>query len=188
MVWVVLPVQVLSVLVTLSIAPEQLDLTSTETIDPGEEDAFLASQGIVALLQGVVYMLATAACFKAIADAYLGSTPTAGRSLGFALKRLPALIWLGIVSFVALLLAFVALIVPSIWLGVAWSLAVPVLLFERTSALGALRRSYRLVHGYWWKTALTLLVGVFLVYFLAGIIQTILLLRGGRGWPTARTR
>jgi hypothetical protein len=175
-VWVVLPVQILSVLLTLSIAPEQLDITSTETIDPGDEDAFLASQGIVALLQGVVYLLSTAACFKAVADAYLGSTPAAGRSLSFALRRLPGLIWLGVVLFAALALALVALIIPSIWLGVAWSLAVPALLFERTSAFGALRRSYRLVKGNWWKTALTLLVGVFLVSFLAGIIQALLLL------------
>jgi hypothetical protein len=174
-VWVVLPVQIVSVLVTLSIDPEQLDFTSTETVDAGDEDAFLASQAVIALLQGLVYMLSTAACFKAVADGYLGSEPRAGRSLGFAVRRLPGLIWLGIVMVVALALAFVALAIPGIWLSVAWSLAIPALLFERTSAFGALRRSFQLVRGRWWKICITLLVGVLLVSFLGGILQGILL-------------
>jgi Membrane domain of glycerophosphoryl diester phosphodiesterase len=174
-VWVVLPVQIVSVLVTLSIAPEQLDFTSTETVDPGDEDAFFASQAIIALLSGLVYMLSTAACFKAVADGYLGSEPGARRSLGFAVRRLPGLIWFGIVLTVALMLAFIALIIPGIWLSVAWSLAIPVLLFERVGAFGALRRSFRLVRGRWWKICLTLLVGVLLVSFLGGILQGVLL-------------
>jgi glycerophosphoryl diester phosphodiesterase family protein len=174
-VWVVLPVQIISVLITLSIAPEQLDFTSTETVEPGEEDAFFASQAVIGLLSGVVYLLSTAACFKAVADAYLGSEPAAGRSLSFALRRLPALIWFGIVLVAALVLAFLLLIIPGIWLSVAWSLAIPALLFERVGAFGAMRRSFRLVRGRWWKVFVTLMVGVLLVSFLGGILQGILL-------------
>jgi hypothetical protein len=175
-VWVVLPVQIVSVLITLSVAPEQLDPTTSETVDTNEVDTFLASQGVIALLQGLVYLLATAACFKAVADAYLGHAPSAGHSLRFALRRLPALVWFGIVYVCLLALAFIALIIPGIWLTIAWALAIPALLFERTSAFGALRRSFRLVRGRWWKIFATLLIGVFLVSFLGGIIQGILLI------------
>src|SRR3954452_2438765 len=85
-IWVVLPVQIVSVLITLSIAPEQLDFTTSSDagVEPDEVDAFLASQVVIGLLQGLVYMLATAACFKAVADAYMGGRPAARRSLGFA--------------------------------------------------------------------------------------------------------
>ena len=176
-VWVVLPVQVISVLITLSIAPEQLRFGSTSGtgVTADEVDAFLASQGVIAILQAVVYVLATAACFKAVADAYIGGTPAARRSLGFAARRLPALLLLSIVAGVALVLAFIALIVPGIWLAVAWSLAIPVLLFERVSPFGALGRSHRLVKGRWWKVAVTIMIGVLLVSFLGGVMQGILL-------------
>ena len=51
----------------------------------------------------------------------------------------------------------------------------PALLFERIGPGAALRRSFGLVKGRWWKVCVTLLVGVLLVSFLGGIIQGILL-------------
>ena len=80
----VLPAQILSVLALLSVAPDLLDPTTTSTIEPGEEDSFIAAQSVAALLQALVYVIATAACFKAVSDAYLGAEPSARRSLGFA--------------------------------------------------------------------------------------------------------
>ncbi|MGH2968681.1 MAG: hypothetical protein ACRDK0_06405, partial [Solirubrobacteraceae bacterium] len=186
-VWVVLPVQIVSVLITLSIAPEQLDFTTTSPdagVAPGEEDAFVASQLVIALLQGFVYMVTTAACFKAVSGAYLGATPDIGRSLRFAVRRLPALLVLGVVTVAALVPAFLLLIVPGIWLAIAWSLAVPALLFERVTPVAALRRSFRLVEGRWWRVCGTLIVGVLLVSFMGGILAGLLvvipsLLAGG---------
>jgi hypothetical protein len=175
-VWVVLPVQIISVLVLLSVAPESLDITAQESgVTPEEEDTFLASQAVVALLQGLVYLLSTAACFKAVADAYLGGEPSASRSLAFGLQRLPGLIAMTIVYAIGLVLGFVALIVPSIWLAVAWSLAIPALLFERAGPVRSLKRSFQLVRGRWWRVALTLVVGVLLVSLVGGVLEGILL-------------
>src|SRR5262249_47588589 len=127
----------------------------------------------VALLSGLSTMLATAACFKAVADAWLGATPDAGRSLRFALRNLLRLIWLGIVFGCGLALAFVALVVPGVWLFVAGSLAVPVLLFERAGAFKSLGRSFRLVRGRWWPICGALIVGYLLAGVISGIVQLI---------------
>jgi hypothetical protein len=175
-VWVVLPLQIVSVLVTLSVAPEQLDVARSRgtVISPGEETGFLLTQGAIGLVQGLVAMLGTAACFKAVSDAYRGVDPEARRSLKFALGRMPALVVLTIITLAALVVAALALLLPAIWLGIAWSLAIPVLLFERASPLGAMRRSFGLVKGRWWPVAGTIVVGVVLVAFVGGLIGALL--------------
>lgn len=61
----------------------------------------------------------------------------------------------------AFLLAFITA-APAIWLAVRFSLAPAVAVFERQGAAMALRRSWRLVRGTWWRTfgllALALLI------------------------------
>jgi hypothetical protein len=173
---IVLPVQILSVLVMASIDSSSLDTFgsgSTPATGDTASGAEIAAVIAVALASGLSTLLATAACFKAVSDAWLGATPEAGRSLRFGARRLPALIGLSIVMGAGLVLAFIALIIPSIWLFVSWSLAVPVLLFERVGAFKALRRSFSLVRRRWWATFGALLVGYLLASIVAGIVQLI---------------
>ncbi len=189
----VLPVQIVSVLLLLSVSPDLLDPTATSPdLESEDASALLAAQGVSALLQGIVYVIATAACFKAVSDAYLGSTPSAGRSLRFAVRALPRLLLLGLVyvlfvgvvvgvfvllaliSPIVLAIAIVAAIVPVIYLSVALTLTVPALLFERASPVKALGRSYRLVKGRWWSICGIIIVGVMLVSFIAGILQAVI--------------
>ena len=66
-------------------------------------------------------------------------------------------------------LALVALIIPGIWLFVSWTVAVPALLTEDVRGLKALRRSFQLVRGMWWRTFAIFLLG----YILAGILSSI---------------
>jgi hypothetical protein len=193
MVWLVVPVQIISALVLLSVAPDALDPTRDSTALETDETDFFVAILIVYVLQGLVVAISTAACFKAISDAYLGSVPRARRSLAFGARRLPKLIALGLVlvvgyaivvgvivgvAVVAPVLAAligVAVIVPACWLVVSLSLSTPVLLFENTGPVRAITRSVRLIKGRWWKVALTLFVGLLLVYFVAGILQQLLL-------------
>jgi hypothetical protein len=193
-VWLVLPAQIISASVLLSVAPDALDPTSQEAIQPGEETRLFVAQGISALVQGAVYLVSTAACFKALADAYLGSEPGARRSLAFGLRRVPRLLALYLLLFLAFGLAFgvvgglVALAGPAVlvlllavipaafYLGNCWSLATPALLFEDAGPVQALKRSYALVRGSWWRVLGVLMVGVLLVSILSGILQGILTL------------
>ncbi len=172
----ILPVQVLSALVTASIAPEQFDLTSTETgVSQGEEAEFLVGQGVIALLSVISILLATAVCFKAVADAYLGVEPEWRRSLRFAVRRLGGLLGVALVGGLLVALATLALILPGIWLFVMFSVAVPALLLERIGPVAALRRSFRLVRGRWWPTAGTLLVGYLLIGIIGAIVSGVIM-------------
>ncbi len=174
---IALPVQILTVLVLASIDPATLDsfgsfdTSTTSSNDPSGAEA--AAFIVVAIVSGLSTLLATAACFKAVADAWLGARPEAGRSLRFALRNLPRLVWLAIVFGCGLAVAFIALIIPGIWLFVAWSLAVPALLFERVGGFKALGRSFRLVRGRWWPICGALVVGYVLAGIVSGVVQLI---------------
>ena len=186
----VLPAQVLTVLALLSVSPEVLDPTTSEAAPaPGDEEALFAAYGITSLLQGLVYVVATAACFKAVSDAYVGAEPDARRSLAFAVAALPRLLLLALLAIaavgvvlgglallgpVALGAGLLLLLVPMVWLAISWSLTVPALLFEGGPPWRALDRSLRLVKGRWWQVFGVLVVAVVLVGFLAGILQAIL--------------
>jgi hypothetical protein len=172
----ILPVQILSALITASVAPEQFDITSSESgVDEGEEAEFLVGQLIILVLTVVTVLIATAVCFKAVADAYMGVEPDWRRSLRFAVRRFWALLGLAIVGGLLILLGFLALVIPGIWLAVAYSVAVPALLLERAGPIQSLRRSFRLVRKRWWPTAGALLVGYVLTAIVGGIVQAVVL-------------
>ena len=193
-VWLVLPAQIVSVAVLLSVAPDALDPTAQQPIDTGEETRFLVAQGISGLVQGAVYLVSTAACFKAIADAYLGAEPTAKRSLAFGLRRVPRLLGLYVLTFLifavvfgalaglvallgpAVLVLLLVLIPAAVYVGVLLSLSTAALLFEDVGPVRAMRRSFELVRGSWWRVLGILFVGVLLVSVLAGILQGLLTL------------
>ncbi len=167
---IILPIQIVSALVVQSIDPNSIDF-SFDSGSSGSDDE-LAAYFALELLSALGILFATAACFKAIADAWLGAEPDARRSLAFALRQMPRLVWLAIVWFCGLAIAFVALFVPGVWLTVAWSLAVPALLFERAGAAKALGRSFQLVRGRWWPILGGLLVA-YLLTVIAGIIVSL---------------
>jgi hypothetical protein len=174
---IAVPVEVISLLITV-LTTESVDVTAGfTTVDEGsgvkygDEGVYIGGQAAVILLGFLVVLLATAGCFKAVADAYLGGQASARASLAFAAQRAGAVVWLTALSIVLLALAFLALIVPGIWLGVAWSVALPVLLFEGLGGMAALRRSFALVQGRWWPTAGTLGLGFILAALVATILQ-----------------
>jgi hypothetical protein len=173
----VLPLAILQVLLIASVDPEALELlpeTEESSLSSDEIGAeFWVTSGISAVLAIVLFIVVNTACFKAVADGWLGATPTAGRSLRFGLKSAPRIMLLSLVWFPALVLGFVACLVPGIWLFVIWTLAVPALLFERVGPFKALGRSYGLVQNRFWATFLLLLVSLALVGILGGIVAVI---------------
>jgi len=171
----VLPLAILQVLLIGSLDGEQLELSPEDdatTLDDVSTGFWVAS-GIGLVLQIILYLVVQTACFKAVSDAWLGATPSAGRSLRFGLKSAPRVFLLGLVLFPAVVLGFVLCIAPGIWLFVVWSLAVPAILFERVGPFKALGRSHALVDKRFWATLLLLLISSLLVAFLGGIITSI---------------
>jgi len=176
--FVVVPVQVLSVIVTASTTPEgmsanPLDFSVDEeaTVDDQDLATFFAGQLAVLLLSMIIFLLGTGACFRALTQAWLGEEPEWRESLRFALRRTPALLWVSVAYFLAVFLGFLLLIVPGVWASFAFALCFPIVLVERIGGFKALRRSARLVRGRWWATFAALMVGFVLASVLSGIAQ-----------------
>jgi hypothetical protein len=168
---VVVPVQILSALILTSAIPDTPDPLApvppgglqqpdpTAAFDGSALWAFFAGILVTVVLGGIATQLATAASLRAVSEGYLGERPTWRESLAFAFERIGSLIWLALLSGFLILLGTLACIVPGIYLTVAWSVAVPVLLFEGTVGWGALRRSMDLVKGRFWSVAGVLVLG-----------------------------
>ncbi len=181
---VVVPVQLLAIVVLISALPEGVSSAGPPAgADPanpfgglsGGELAALVGAFVVTGLAGLLAtVLATGACFKGISDTYLGGGARWRESLRFAYGRLGPLVWVSILGVVLLIPAFVALIVPGVWLSVAFVLAVPIVLAEDLRGGRALRRSLRLIRGRWWPTFAVVALGFLLAAVVSAVIGGVL--------------
>ena len=140
----------------------------------------------------VVGAFVTAVCFRVIANAYLGQRADWREALHFGWSRLPAVIWISVLTYVAvviggvmtavLIVIMVAIhlavltvlfsvvlgvggLVAMVWFLVSARLAVPVLMLENKRGTKAIRRALTLCRGHWWS--------VFGTQFLAGLLVSI---------------
>ena len=155
---VALPLNIVNTLIQASTSDNAFNLDSATTTDDVGTGTELAGVLLTTALSLVLTTIAAAACFRAVSSVYLGEKPTVGGSLAFAASRVLPVIVLSIVYFIGLIPAFIALIIPGIWLAVAWSVSYPALLSEGLGPIAALGRSFRLVRGRWWPTFGALLV------------------------------
>ncbi len=175
-VFVVLPAQILVNIAEISAAPSNATISNGGSLSPiggpVTVDGSLSRHQAATLLVGfvgafviqfVAGRFAQAGCFRAVADAYLGEAVSWRTSLRFALSRLPAIVWLSILAGFFVFLGFVFFVIPGVYLYVAFTVAVPVLLVEGAGPWRALRRSRQLVRGRWWGTLGVALVGYLLV-------------------------
>jgi hypothetical protein len=182
---VVIPLQILSAVVLLSTVSAGSQVPSggfgvaSSTSSASDSAAALGARVILEVAQLLVGALVTAACVKAVSDAYLHQPATIGGSLRFAVRRVIRVLGLQIVMTIGLILAFVALIIPGIWLYAAWSVAIPCLLIERRGIFRALGRSRRLVKDRWWPTAGVILVATIMVSLVAGALGAALVAIAG---------
>jgi hypothetical protein len=170
------PVFALSALIRISIPTgdnllEDTQPGTTPDVDVDQIWAFLAGTVLIAVLGYMASQMATGACFKSVSGAYLDEDPDWRESLRFARSRLGPLLWLSFLMVVCLAPAFLACILPGLYLYVAWSVAAPVLLVEDVRGWSALKRSRQLVKGRFWPTVAVLI----LVGLLTGIVQGIFL-------------
>lgn len=202
---IVVPLQILSALILASTSPElsgsqsMFTPSSPSDLTMTADDVWRSVAGTVVLLivNFIGGSLATAACYRAVGDAYLGGKPGWRESLRYGLRRLHSVAWitflitlatvgiffagfLGIAFVVALgggggaiailVLGMLGLIPLVLWLYFAWSVAIPAMLTEDARGTKALGRSFRLVKGRWWPV-----FGILLVASVAtGIIASIL--------------
>ncbi len=186
---IVVPVQLISLAVTISTFPGgALPGATRGSLGGSPSPAYTGGQVVVSVLGIITALLVTAACFKAVADAYLGERPQWRSSLGFALGRARSLLWLWVLYFVAVFIGTILLIVPGVYVFIACVVSTPVLLLEGHRGFKALRRSQALVRGRWWPTFGTFLVAIVLLFVVSafvgliiGVVFGLSFALGGRG-------
>ena len=177
---VVVPVQIVSTLLTADYTVSSFDFdaganqTPEESLD--EFNQYIGGVAIGTLLQALAVLLASAACFRAIAQAYLGEHPEWRSSLSYGLHRAPSLLLLSLLYGLGIVAGTIAFILPGIWLYIAWALAMPALLVEGLRGRKALGRSYGLVKGRWWRTFGVIAFGFIIVGVFSGIVQAVFLI------------
>jgi hypothetical protein len=168
---IVIPAAVIGMLLQLATIPSETGVRDGALVF--EDDAgfatFAATAGVTTLIMLFTAIFATAAIVKAVADQYLGRTPTISDSLSFARGRWGALLRMGILEMVIVVLGFIALIIPGIYLVVAFAVASPVLLLEGTGAREALKRSRELVKGRWLPVLGVLVLSALVGFVLSAI-------------------
>ncbi|MET1053353.1 MAG: hypothetical protein ABWX65_12010 [Mycetocola sp.] len=106
-------------------------------------------------------------------------TLLAGGAVTVVIAAIVGIVWLLVVlggGFIAAgvilaIMAALALVVVGVWLGVKLSLVPSAIVLERAGVIAAIRRSWRLVDGYFWKT-----LGIqYLIAFIVGTVSQVVL-------------
>ena len=71
--------------------------------------------------------------------------------------------------FIFIVIGFVLLFLPGIWISIALSLMFPVIIFEGKNAFDSIGRSHHLIKNYWWNTCGLLFLAV-LIYYLVSLV------------------
>lgn len=168
--FIVGPLSLVQVLVTSSAPASPFLIRNPDgTVTFETEDVWtpLAGIGVGLIVAMLASLLATAACFLVIADAYLGRPVDWRASVSYAGHRLHSVIWVSILAGLVTVGGLVLCVIPGIWLAILFTVAVPALLTEDLRGRKALGRSKALVTGRWWPTlAIVVLSTIF-----AGIVS-----------------
>jgi hypothetical protein len=171
----IVPIYILGTVIVGSTDPTAFDVNAP--VD--NSGTAVVGRLIDQILSSIAAAVGLAACFKAISAAYLGERAGIGDSLRYGASRFLPLIVCYIVCSILLILGFIALIIPGIFLLVKLSMAFPALVCEKAGPIKSISRSWELTKGNWWRVFGTLIV-VFILLFvislaLGGVLGAVLL-------------
>ncbi len=132
---------------------------------------------IALLLFLVLAVLAKTAAIQISLVAAHGRSVTLDGTMSRAIRALPGMLLISLVTLLGCALGFVLLIIPGIFAATVWALAGPAKLEERWGVIDTLQRSYDLVSGARWRVFAVLLIlwGSNILSFLATRIALITL-------------
>ena len=120
---------------------------------------------VVALIvYWVVYVFAQGGTVYAVSELYLGRSTTIGASLGRVRGQLLVLLAVTAFNFLAVMGAFIFLIIPGIYVGCRLLTCVPAALLEDLGPLASLERSFKLTKDYAGRSFVIYLLYTVLVY------------------------
>jgi hypothetical protein len=172
----VVPLAVLSTIIAASTDPTTYDINAVVFEDEERSTQATVGDWATILVLGLAAVLAVAAGFKVVSGAYLGERTSAGAALRATVRRLPALIvaslLIGAVTW-ALVAATTVLYFPiaiAAFLGVKWAATAAAIMGEQAGPFRAMRRSWQLTRGHWWRTFGIVLVPAILTLVFRGSI------------------
>jgi hypothetical protein len=153
----------------------------------------IATAMVSAVFAGVLFFLVgqyvlQAAVIHGVIAHLNGGRATIGEMLATAMRRLGPMLLLAILIGVGVVAGLFLLVVPGVLLALAWSVAGPVLVVERTAVFKALSRSAELTRGYRWWILLLGLVAFAVstgVSMLLGLLNLPLVVSTGPASPVA---
>jgi hypothetical protein len=131
--------------------------------------------GIVTLL---VTMILTGAVAWAVAGTLVGREPSVAECYRFGYARLWSILWVGVLSVLAITAGFILLVVPGFIVLTHLVCTIPAVVVERRRGGAALSRSWELVRGFGWPVFGALIVTA----LLTGIVNAIFTAPAGNGW------
>jgi hypothetical protein len=127
--------------------------------------------GLVAAATGIIgYFWVQIALVETVHDVRDGRADRSiGETFGAVRPQLPAAIVAGVVAGIAIVIGFILLIVPGLFLLTIWSMLIPVIVLERRSVGEAFGRSWEVVRGNAWNV-FGLIIVTFVLIFVAGAV------------------
>jgi len=135
--------------------------------------AIAAGLGLL-LLALVASPIVQVAVTYAIGEVYVGRRPTIGEALRFGVSILVPLAGTALLMYLAVGLGFLLLLVPGLYLILAFLLVWQVMVLERVFGWAALRRSRQLMRGYLLRGFGVVLVSSFVILLLVGAVGFVL--------------
>ncbi len=136
-----------------------------------------ATLGIIVIFAGEVLFILSSLALIISVHGNTSADESYRASLGFFWPG----VWIGILSFLAIMGASIMLIIPGIWLAVAMSFFDYALVIENRRGIDALRQSREYVKGYWWPVfGRTLLLGLISMVLII-VVELFFIIGGGRG-------
>ncbi len=133
-------------------------------------EATIALWLIVALLYLLASPVVTVAITHALGELYLGRTPSIGDSLREGVRLLLPVFGTSILLYLALGLGFLLLVIPGIYLSLAFLLVWQVMVLEHLYGTRALHRSRELMRGNFGRGfAILLVAGLIISVLLTGV-------------------
>ena len=137
-------------------------ISSGQSLDLNSLRATLGAIAVGAVVNLALVPFLYGAVTYATCESALGREVTAGGVVRAVVRRYFQLFGY---AFLFLLMGILFCLFPLwIWIGIGWSVVMPIMFIENAGLIPALGRSWRLVEGRWWRTFLMFLLIFILVY------------------------
>jgi hypothetical protein len=123
---------------------------------------------VTLLLSGLLLISLSGVLSIVVSEATLGQKISVGDAVRRVAPRLPGLLGLSLAVLLLIILGAAALVIGAFYVAVVLALATPAFVLEGGAFRHAMRRSFDLVQGAWWRT--------FGILLLAGLIALLLTL------------